>query len=119
MRLSALQSMVDTVRPYSTSAMAAPYSCRLCKATTYRKVRARADDGAQLFRCSGCGVVFSDPEAWREGPPPPPPLDPSAAALLASWSTAPNSYRRHEQSPEELQVIKEAAARANKSKRKR
>lgn len=99
--------------------MASKYSCRLCGAGTYRRVRAKPDDGAQLFRCSGCGVVFSDPEAWREGPPAPPPLDPSAAALLASWGTVPATYSPHQQSPEELQQIKDAAARANKSKRRR
>jgi hypothetical protein len=31
----------------------------------------------------------------------------------------PPMYRQHEQSPEELQRIKEAAARANRSKRRR
>ena len=97
----------------------AKYSCRLCAATTYRKVRRRAPEDVQLFRCAGCGVVFSDPVAWREGPPEPPLLDPSAAALLASWGTTPNTYRLHAQTPEELQAIEDAAARANKGKRRR
>ena len=76
-------------------------------------------DAPQLYRCTGCAVVFEDPAAWRQGPPEPPPLDPSARALLESWGSVPETYRAHEESPEELQQIKEAAARANKVKRKR
>jgi hypothetical protein len=95
------------------------YRCRLCKAKTYRKLRPRNDDEAALFRCSGCAVVFSDPVAWRDGPPEPPPLDPSAKALLQTWGTVPDVYRPSAQSPEELQGIKAAAARANKHKRRR
>jgi hypothetical protein len=26
-----------------------------------------ADNGSRLYRCSGCGVVFTDPASWREG----------------------------------------------------
>jgi hypothetical protein len=50
-------------------------------------------------------VVFEDPA--------------SATALIASWGTVPDTYRPHEQTFEELQVVREAAARANKSKRRR
>jgi hypothetical protein len=110
--------MKHTVHP-SSIMMSTSYRCRLCKAATYRRVRARADDGTALYRCSGCGVVFSDPLAWREGPPEPPPLQPSARALLGTWGAMPPMYREHEQSPEELQRIKEAAVRANKSKKRR
>ena len=103
----------------SSTVMSTSYRCRLCKSTAYRRVRARADDGTALYRCSGCAVVFNDPQAWREGPAEPPPLAPSARALLGTWGVMPPMYRQHEQSPEELQRIKEAAARANRSKRRR
>lgn len=46
-------------------------SCRMCGATSYRRVIDRSDDGAMRatgrYRCSGCSVVFADPKAWREG----------------------------------------------------
>lgn len=45
--------------------------CRMCGATSYRKVVARDEAGAMkstgLYQCSGCSVVFADPRAWREG----------------------------------------------------
>jgi hypothetical protein len=45
--------------------------CRMCGATSYRKVVARDESGAMkstgLYQCSGCSVVFADPRAWREG----------------------------------------------------
>jgi len=45
--------------------------CRLCGATSFRKVIARDDTGAMqatgLYQCSGCSVVFADPKAWRTG----------------------------------------------------
>lgn len=46
-------------------------ACRLCGATSYRRVLARDETGAVrpngLFQCSGCTVVFADPAAWRDG----------------------------------------------------
>jgi hypothetical protein len=46
-------------------------SCRLCGATSYRRVIERDESGAmqagRLYRCSGCSVVFADPLAWRDG----------------------------------------------------
>src|SRR4051812_23730451 len=93
------------------------YACRICKTKTYRRLQAKGDGGATLFRCSGCAVVFSDPKAWRDGPPEAPPLDPSARALLASWGSVLEGARTHEESPEEYVRIKAAAARANKAKR--
>ena len=57
--------------------------CRMCGATSYRPVIARDAQGAlratDLFQCSGCSVVFTDPKAWREGgdqEPPPPTITP-------------------------------------------
>lgn len=45
--------------------------CRLCGATSYRRVIQRDEGGAlvstSLFQCSGCSVVFADPKAWRDG----------------------------------------------------
>ena len=46
------------------------YSCRHCNATSYRRVIQRDAQGqmreSNLFRCSGCSVVFTDPQAWRQ-----------------------------------------------------
>lgn len=48
-------------------------ACRLCGATSYRRVLARDDAGALrpngLYQCSGCSVVFADPASWRDGGP--------------------------------------------------
>ena len=53
--------------PYS----ALQNSCRMCGATSYRRVIARDNEGAMrptgLYQCSGCSVVFADPRAWRYG----------------------------------------------------
>ena len=54
--------------------MSHPFNAsRMCGATSYRHVLARDDSGALrpngLYRCSGCSVVFADPQAWREGGP--------------------------------------------------
>jgi hypothetical protein len=47
------------------------HCCRMCSATSYRRVLARDEGGAmratELYHCSGCSVVFADPRAWREG----------------------------------------------------
>jgi hypothetical protein len=67
----------------------------------------------------GCAVLFSDPRVGRRDPPEPPPLDPSAKALLASWGSVLEEARTTEESPEEYERIKAAAARANKFKRRR
>jgi hypothetical protein len=45
--------------------------CRLCGATSYRRVVQRDERGVLVagprYVCSGCGMNFSDPRAWREG----------------------------------------------------
>jgi transposase-like protein len=56
--------MILYIHPVS---MTPTFRCRICPATSYRKVLTQADDGSRLYRCSGCGVVFTDPAAWREG----------------------------------------------------
>ena len=47
------------------------HCCRMCGATSYRRVLARDEGGAmratELYQCSSCSVVFADPRAWREG----------------------------------------------------
>ena len=56
--------------------------CRLCGATSYRRVIERDAQGqlraTSLYQCAGCSVVFAEPSAWRESGretlPPPPPL---------------------------------------------
>ena len=78
--------------------------CRLCGATSYRRVVDRDGSGAltptSLYQCSGCSVVFADPKAWRDGgmpsdedvsparpvpPPPPPPRAPVPAPAAPDW----------------------------------
>jgi len=56
----------------SQTTMNAPLNaCRMCGATRYRRVLARDERGAPrpngLYQCSGCSVVFTDPQAWRGG----------------------------------------------------
>ena len=89
-----------------------------------------------LFRCSGCSVTFTDPSAWREGSGPAPahndnapdarePRSPYAAPTggpnLSTWGSTcvmpllPNQFGYSEA---DKQAIREAAARANKGKRK-
>lgn len=45
--------------------------CRLCGATSYRRVVQRDERGVLVagprYVCSGCGMNFSDPRAWRQG----------------------------------------------------
>lgn len=119
-----MRSMPDTTVNFHSSHPSA-YRCRLCLATTYRALRAPQESGARLYRCTGCGVVFNDPKAWRqwpedaEVPEPIPPAPHGLPPLLGTWGAVPGTCREHEQNPEELQRIKDAAARANKSKPKR
>ena len=56
--------------------LAMPYpvnACRMCGATSYRRVLARDENGQLrpngLYQCSGCSVVFADPRSWRDGGP--------------------------------------------------
>jgi hypothetical protein len=46
------------------------HRCRLCGATSYRKLTHRGPDGIMgysgEYRCSGCSFTFSDPGEWRE-----------------------------------------------------
>ena len=74
-------------------------ACRLCGASSYRRVIERDETGAMrhrgLFACSGCSVVFTDPGSWREnGPeptllPPPPENRTTSPLILRLQSTAP------------------------------
>ena len=56
---------------YSSRVSGIPNCCRLCGATSYRRVIERDEMGqmraTSLYQCSGCSVVFADPKAWREG----------------------------------------------------
>jgi hypothetical protein len=49
----------------------------------------------------------------------PPPADEASSPGLKTWGGVWTVYSEREQTPEELERIKQAAARANKSKRKR
>lgn len=44
--------------------------CRLCGATSYRRVIERDERGMLVagsrYSCSGCSVSFGDPRAWRQ-----------------------------------------------------
>lgn len=89
--------------------MASRYRCRLCQAKMYRRLR-----GSELYRCSGCAVVFADPIAWREGKPEEPLPEPVRNWLATYGGQLPMDPP--EMTQEELQRIREAAARANRSK---
>ena len=57
---------------YTVSTMPQPVNrCRLCRATSYRRVIERDGSGAltatSRFRCSGCSITFSEPRVWRDG----------------------------------------------------
>ena len=45
------------------------YRCRLCGATSYRRLVQRGQSGAMtysgLYGCSGCDLTFADPATWR------------------------------------------------------
>ena len=49
-----------------------PYACRMCGASSYRRVVMRDAAGAMTasgrYRCFGCSVVFADPHDWRDAP---------------------------------------------------
>ena len=73
--------------------------CRLCGATSYRRVISRDGDGrmvaAGLYQCSGCSAVFADPKSWREGGDETPtvagpvtPLTPVSSALAGRTSSS-------------------------------
>lgn len=51
---------------YSTSGPA--YRCRLCGATSYRRLVERGANGqlgySNRYRCSGCTLSFTDPAQW-------------------------------------------------------
>ncbi len=106
-----------------------PYRCRLCGAASYRRLTHRGTEGVMtysgLYQCSGCSATFADPAAWRKevvhrgvGVGPSNHAGPKAE-LLASWGAEredvpdPNTYGYNET---DQKAIKEAAARANRSK---
>jgi len=75
--------------------------------------------------CVGCKTMYwaplsrhSEPAA-PSAPKMPPPADEASSPGLKTWGGVLPVYREREQTPEELERIKQAAARANKSKRKR
>ena len=118
--------------------IAPPYRCRLCAATSYRRLTHRGSDGVMqysgLYRCSGCSVTFCDPLAWREGAEisqivsEPAGAEPSCAASGAGQSFAnahptmprmPGEPIGYGRSAADLNEIREAAKRANRSKGRR
>ena len=123
------------MRPSSLS-----YRCRMCGAASYRRLVHRGPDGAMvysgLYRCSGCSVTFSDPLAWRDAASgestahverapvqiAPPPVESHRRDLNRSgWGiTLPRLGQPlgFGYSAENLKGIRDAAARADKSKAK-
>lgn len=77
------------------------HCCRLCGSSNYRRILARDAHGArrstELYRCSGCSVVFADPKAWREGDAtaamapniPPGPHKPVGGVIASSGASGP------------------------------
>lgn len=122
--------MTDTVRPSSIIVMSYSdhygFSCT-CGAENFQRVVVERVVGrpvvTDLVACVECHIVFYVPL------PPPLPIERSGTAMpsgiprespgLAIWGGVAPVHRAHEQNPEDLQRLREAAARANKSKRKR
>lgn len=50
------------------------YRCRLCSATSYRRLVQRGQSGAMtysgLYGCSGCDLTFTNHSTWRAGSSP-------------------------------------------------
>ena len=105
------------------------YGCRLCQATAFRRV----PDAPSLYACTGCGAVFASPERWRRmvthqapvGSPPALVDDTRQAVAMRAigngggWTSTPLEPGAFGCSPEEVAAIKAAAARANRSKKRR
>lgn len=55
-----------------TATHAVRYSCRLCGATSYRRVVGRNAAGAIKatgeYQCSGCSLTFFDTKVWHDVP---------------------------------------------------
>ncbi len=89
---------------------------------------------SDLYRCSGCSVTFADPVAWRQAASkqvpeqtvrrPGPGIGPSdhtgpLPELMSSWGSKPTDTpdaSTYGYNDVDSKAIKEAAARANKSK---
>jgi hypothetical protein len=99
-----------------------PYRCRLCGATTYRRLIERALDGAMrysgLYRWSGCSVTFADPASWRRGQATHATSQRPPFPQLSSWGIQPpgDHTAAPGRSEADLKAIREAAARAAKGK---
>jgi hypothetical protein len=89
---------------YSYAMRTTAHCCRMCGATSYRRVIDRDEHGAlrptALYQCSGCSVVFADPKAWREGEPdvssPTPPVERARPLITSSTGIPYSSDYRHE-----------------------
>jgi hypothetical protein len=112
----------------------------MCGAASYRRLVHRGPEGAMvysgLYRCSGCSVTFSDPLAWRDAASgestahvepapvqisPPSVVSPGRDTNPSGWGiTLPRLGQPlgFGYSEEDLKEIRDAAARANKSKTK-
>lgn len=110
------------------------YGCRICQATAFRRLRAGEGEAGSLYACTGCGAVFTSPDRWRrmvthQAAPMVAPvvaLDESRQALAmrtigdgGGWTSMPRDPDAFGSSPEDVAAIKEAAARANRSKKRR
>lgn len=77
-----------------------------------------------LVACVECRCVYysplprAAPAAARSGPPMPSGTVTSEPGMLRTWGAIPPGHPPREQTPEELKRIKEAAARAGKSRKK-
>jgi hypothetical protein len=83
--------------------------------------RPRPSIVTDFVACVGCKAMYWAPlrrsgsaEEARAPPIAAPPAPTQPAPGLKSWGGVLPVYRQHEQSPEELQALKDAAARANR-----
>lgn len=102
------------------------FSCT-CGAENFQRVVVERVIGrpvvTDLVACVECHIIFYVPLpppllVERSGPAMPSGIHRESPGLTI-WGGVLPVHRAHEQSPEDIQRIKEAAARANKSKRRR
>lgn len=109
---------------------------------SYRRLTHRGLDGtmqySELYRCSGCSVTFSDPQAWREGPADSPTADAGVdevqtdqsgptvvvpgPASMSTWGMTPTGAAdptAFGYNEADCRAIKETADRATRSKGRR
>jgi hypothetical protein len=131
-KLSAVLSIGNTVCPYSTQSKWQTFeefgSPCVCGAENFERVVVERVPSrpvvTDLIACVECRCVYYAPlpkgtAARSSGPPMPSGVVGNEPGLLKSWGGVSSGHPLSRQTPQELQAIEQAAARANKSKKRR